>query len=86
MLFDTTGAEKGPATVPNGQQSQEKGVITPKPVAQMEHVEEAKRLLQERSSLLKTGSYSKESTVIQQLDDKIHELGNKALGTWAPPT
>ena len=52
----------------------------------MEHVEEAKRLLQERSSLLKTGSYSKESTVIQQLDDKIQELGNKALGTWAPPS
>ena len=57
-----------------------------KPVAQMEHVEEAKRLLQERSSLLKTGSYSKESAVIQQLDAKIQELGNKALGTWATPT
>lgn len=55
-----------------------------KPQAQMEHVEEAKRLLQERSSLLKTGSYSKESNVIQQLDAKIQELGNKALGTWAP--
>lgn len=55
-----------------------------KPLAQMEHVEEAKRLLQERSSLLRTGSYSKESAVIQQLDAKIQELGNKALGTWAP--
>ena len=55
-----------------------------KPQAQMDHVEEAKRLLQERSSLLKTGSYSKESNVIQQLDAKIQELGNKALGTWAP--
>lgn len=55
-----------------------------KPLAQMEHVEEAKRLLQERSSLLRTGSYSKESAVIQQLDAKIQELGNKALGTWTP--
>ncbi len=55
-----------------------------KPLAQMEHVEEAKRLLQERSSLLRTGSYSKESAVIQQLYAKIQELGNKALGTWAP--
>ena len=55
-----------------------------KPLAQMEHVEEAKRLLQERSSLLRTGSYSKESAVIQQLDAKIQELGNRALGTWAP--
>ena len=55
-----------------------------KPLAQMEHVEEAKRLLQERSSLLRTGSYSKESAIIQQLDAKIQELGNKALGTWAP--
>ena len=55
-----------------------------KPQAQMEHVEEAKRLLQERSSLLKTGSYNKESNVIQQLDAKIQELGNKALGSWAP--
>lgn len=64
--------------------AQEKAPTTAKPVAQMEHVEEAKRLLSERSSLLKTGSYSKESAVIQQLDAKIQELGNKALGTWAP--
>lgn len=63
---------------------QEKIPVAAKPVAQMEHVEEAKRLLSERSSLLKTGSYSKESVVIQQLDAKIQELGNKALGTWAP--
>lgn len=70
--------------MPIASQTQEKGAAPAKPVAQMEHVEEARRLLQERSSLLKTGSYSKESTVIQQLDDKIHELGNKALGTWAP--
>lgn len=64
--------------------AQEKAPIAAKPVAQMEHVEEAKRLLSERSSLLKTGSYSKESAVIQQLDAKIQELGNKALGTWGP--
>jgi len=58
----------------------------PKPLAQMEHVEEAKRLLQEMSSLLRTGSYRKESAVIQQLDAKIQELGNKALGTWSAPS
>ena len=52
----------------------------------MEHVEEAKRLLQEMSSLLRTGSYRKESAVIQQLDAKIQELGNKALGTWSAPS
>jgi hypothetical protein len=62
----------------------DKAAAAAKPLAQMEHVEEAKRLLQERSSLLRTGSYSKESAVIQQLDAKIQELGNKALGTWAP--
>ncbi len=62
----------------------DKAAAAGKPLAQMEHVEEAKRLLQERSSLLRTGSYSKESAVIQQLDAKIQELGNKALGTWAP--
>lgn len=83
--FGITAADAGPAAASAVQHSQEKGAATAKPVAQMEHVEEAKRLLQERSSLLKTGSYSKESTVIQQLDEKIHELGNKALGTWAPP-
>ena len=70
-------AQSGGARVPSAQEKA-------KPVAQMEHVEEAKRLLSERSSLLKTGSYSKESAVIQQLDAKIQELGNKALGTWAP--
>lgn len=69
-----------------GIQPHDKVAVAAKPVAQMEHVEEAKRLLQERSSLLKTGSYSKESAVIQQLDAKIQELGNKALGTWAPPS
>ena len=68
------------------QPAHDKVAVAAKPVAQMEHVEEAKRLLQERSSLLKTGSYSKESAVIQQLDAKIQELGNKALGTWAPPS
>ena len=68
------------------QPTQEKPPVAAKPVAQMEHVEEAKRLLSERSSLLKTGSYSKESAVIQQLDAKIQELGNKALGTWNPPS
>lgn len=66
------------------QPAQEKPPVAAKPVAQMEHVEEAKRLLSERSSLLKTGCYSKESAVIQQLDAKIQELGNKALGTWSP--
>lgn len=79
-------AETAPPAVAAAQQAHDKGATSAKPVAQMEHVEEAKRLLQERSSLLKTGSYSKESTVIQQLDDKIQELGNKALGTWAPPS
>lgn len=74
-------AHNGGAKVPS---AQEKAPIAAKPVAQMEHVEEAKRLLSERSSLLKTGSYSKESAVIQQLDAKIQELGNKALGTWGP--
>ena len=74
-------AQNGGAKVPP---AQEKAPIAAKPVAQMVHVEEAKRLLSERSSLLKTGSYSKESAVIQQLDAKIQELGNKALGTWAP--
>lgn len=74
-------AQMGVSKVPHGQ---EKIPVAAKPAAQMEHVEEAKRLLSERSSLLKTGSYSKESVVIQQLDAKIQELGNKALGTWAP--
>ena len=80
---ETGIAQSGSAKV---RPSQEKAPVAAKPVAQMEHVEEAKRLLSERSSLLKTGSYSKESAVIQQLDAKIQELGNKALGTWAPPS
>lgn len=81
LKFEVEMAQTGGAKVPP---AHEKAPVAAKPVAQMEHVEEAKRLLSERSSLLKTGSYSKESAVIQQLDAKIQELGNKALGTWTP--
>lgn len=89
MLLECTGAQPETQAAPAGDKKQDQShdkAAAAKPLAQMEHVEEAKRLLQERSSLIRTGSYDKESVVIQQLDAKIQELGNKALGSWAPPS
>ena len=45
-------------------------------------IERAKELLRERATMLQSPEYSRDSDVVKQVDNKIRELGNAALGTW----
>ena len=46
-------------------------------------VAQAKALLKQRSTLLASPEYDKNSEVVKQIDRQVQELGNMALGGWS---
>ncbi len=44
---------------------------------------QAKALLKQRSTLLASPEYDKNSEVVKQIDRQVQELGNMALGAWS---
>ena len=46
-------------------------------------VAQAKALLKQRSTLLASPEYDKNSEVVKQIDRQVQELGNMALGAWS---